>query len=99
MQFKQLEWRDSVSDGVIVCSVCEIKICVWIKIEFRINHEPKENKYYLYSFGKGNIRRTQPELFDTVDEAKTVAYEIYNNEMQRIKCRIDSFLEDEVYNE
>lgn len=99
MQFKQLEWRDIISDDVIVCSVCEIKIHGWIKIEFRINHELKENKYYLYSLGKGNIRRTHPESFDTVDEAKTAAFEIYSNEMHRMKCRIDSFWEDEVNNE
>ena len=95
MQFKQLEWRDIISDGVFVCSVCEIKICGWIKIEFRINYEPKENVYYLYSFGKCNIRRTQPELFDTVDEAKTAAYGIYNNEMSRIKKTIDFMIEGE----
>lgn len=95
MQFKQLEWRDIISDGVFVCSVCEIKIHGWIKIEFRINYEPKENVYYLYSFGKGNIRRTHPESFDTVDEAKTAAYGIYNNEMSRIKKTIDFMIEGE----
>ena len=95
MQFKQLEWRDIISDDAIVCSVCEIKIHGWIKIEFRINYEPKENVYYLYSFGKGNIRRTHPESFDTVDEAKTAAYGIYNNEMSRIKKTIDFMIEGE----
>ncbi len=55
MHCKKLEWKDSISDGVLVCSICELNICDWIKIEFRINHEPIENKYYLYSFGKGNI--------------------------------------------
>ena len=51
--------------------------------------------YYLYSFGKGNIRRTHPESFDTVDEAKTAAYGIYNNEMSRIKKTIDFMIEGE----
>lgn len=92
MQFKKLEWKDIISDGVIVCSTCEIKICGWIRIEFRINHEPKENKYYLYSFGKGSIRRTQPEEFDSVESAKTAAYKIYSNEMARIKKAMDYFV-------
>lgn len=92
MQFKELDWKDSISDGVIVCSICKLNICGWIKIEFRINHEPKENKYYLYSFGKGSIRRLQPDIFTTVDEAKTEAYRIYNHEMHRIKRTIDSFV-------
>lgn len=30
MQFKDLEWKDVVSDGVIVCSHCEIDLCGWI---------------------------------------------------------------------
>ncbi|MGN0163803.1 MAG: hypothetical protein ACI4EA_09560 [Candidatus Ornithomonoglobus sp.] len=95
MQFKELDWKDSISDGVIVCSNCKLNICGWINIEFCINHEPDENKYYLYSFGKGNIRRLQPELFVTVDEAKTAAYGIYNNEMCKIKKAIDSFQQGE----
>ena len=99
MQFKQLEWRDIISDGVFVCSVCEIKIHGWIKIEFRINHELKENKYYLYSLGKGNIRRTHPESFDTVDEAKTAAYGIYNNEMCMMKRCVDSLIKEGNINE
>ena len=55
MQFKDLEWKDVVSDGVTVCSHCEINLCGVIRMEFRINHEPKEDKHCLYSFGKGNI--------------------------------------------
>ncbi len=55
MQFKDLEWKDIMSDNVVVCSHCEINLCGWIKIEFRINHEPKENKYDLYCFGKGSL--------------------------------------------
>ncbi len=89
MEFKDLEWKDIISDGKFVCSTCEIKLCGWIKIEFHINHEPKENKYYLYSFGKGGIRRLQPDIFDSVDEAKTAAYRIYNNEMAGIKKAVD----------
>lgn len=61
-------------------------------MEFRIDHEPKENKYYLYSFGKGGIRRLQPDIFEVVDEAKSAAYRIYNNEMDRIKKAVDSFI-------
>ena len=45
MQFKELEWKDIVSDGIIVCSNCRINLCGVIKMEFNINHEPKENKY------------------------------------------------------
>ncbi len=93
MQFTELEWEDHISDGVIVCSICNIKLCGWIKIEFRINHEPKENKYYLYSFGQGNISRLQPDIYDSVEVAKNAAYEIYNNEMARIKKAIDFLVE------
>ena len=48
MQFKELEWKDIISDGVTVCSHCEINLCGVIKIEFRINHDPEEDKYLLY---------------------------------------------------
>lgn len=89
MQFKELVWKDITSDGVLVCSYCEINLCGMINIEFRINHEPKENKYYLYSFGKGSIRRLEPERFDSVELAKNAAYRIYSNEMARIKKAID----------
>lgn len=44
MLFKDLEWKDVVSDDVTVCSHCEINLCGVIKMEFRINHEPKEDK-------------------------------------------------------
>lgn len=89
MQFKDLEWKDIVSDGVIVCSTYELNICGWIKIEFRINHEPEEDKYYLYSFGRGNIRRTEPDKYDSVESAKNAAYRIYSAEMTRLKKAID----------
>lgn len=89
MQFKDLEWEDIISDGVIACSTYELNICGWIKIEFRINHEPKENKYYLYSFGKGSIRRLMPEKYGSVESAKNAAYRIYSNEMSKIKKAID----------
>lgn len=89
MQFKDLEWEDVVSDGVTVCSHCEINLCGWIKVEFKINHEPKENKYLLYCFGKGSIRKLQPEKYDSVESAKNTAYKIYNNEMVRIKKAVD----------
>lgn len=89
MQFKDLEWKDVVSDNVIVCSHCEINLCGWINIEFKINHEPKENKYILYSFGKGSVRRLQPEIYDSVESAKDVAYRIYSNEMEKIRRVVD----------
>ncbi len=97
MQFKELVWKDIISDGVIVCSHCEINLCGVIKIEFRIDHEPKENKYYLYTFGKGSLRRLQPEIFDCVDEAKIAAYRIYSNEMARIKKAVDFLVADDSY--
>lgn len=89
MRFKDLEWKDIVSDNVIVSSQCDINLCGVIKIEFRINHEPNENKYYLYAFGKGSIRRLQPEKCGTVESAKNMAYRIYSNEMERIKRAVD----------
>ena len=95
MQFKDLEWKDIVSDGVIVCSTYELNICGWIKIEFRINHEPDEDKYYLYSFGRGNIRRTQPDKYDSVESAKNAAYRIYSAEMTRLKKAIDFLVAEE----
>lgn len=93
MQFKDLEWKDVVSDGVTICSHCEINLCGWIKIEFRIEHEQKENKYDLYSFGKGSIRRLKPEKHDSVESAKNAAYRIYSNEMTKIKKAIDFLLD------
>lgn len=89
MQFNDLEWKDVVSKGMIVCSHCEINLCGWIRIEFKINHEPQENKYMLYSFGKGSIRRLQPEKYGSIESAKNVAYRIYSNEMERIRKAID----------
>ena len=97
MHFKDLEWKDVVSDGVTVCSHCEVNICGVIKMEFRINHEPKENKYYLYSFGKGSIRRLEPERYDSVELAKNMAYRIYSNEMTRIKKAVDYLVADDCY--
>ena len=89
MKFKDLEWKDIMSDNVVVCSHCEINLCGWIKIEFRINHEAEENKHYLYACGKGGIRRLQPEKYDSVESAKNAAYRIYSNEMARIKKAVD----------
>ena len=89
MQFKELEWKDIVSNGTVVCSNCRINLCGVIKMEFKINHEPKENKYILYSFGKGHIRRLQPNIYDSLEEAKNVAYRMYNDEMSRIKKAVD----------
>lgn len=92
MQFKDLEWKDHISDGVIVCSHCEINLCGVIRMEFKINHEPEEDKYYLYVFGKGSLRRLQPETCDSVEIAKNVAYRIYSNEMAKIKKAVDYFV-------
>ena len=97
MQFKELEWKDIISDGVTVCSHCEINLCGVIKMEFRINHESKENKYYLYCFGKGSLRRLQPERYDSVELAKNAAYRIYGNEMARIKKAVDYLVADDCY--
>ena len=92
MQFKDLEWKDHISDDVIVCSHCEINICGVIKMEFRINHEPKEDKYYLYIFGKGSLRRLKPEKYDSIESAKNMAYRAYSNEMEKIRKKIDCFV-------
>ncbi len=89
MQFKELQWKDIISGGKFVCSICDIKLCGWVKIKFLINHKPEENKYYLYLFGKGGIKKLQPDIFDSVDEAKTATYRIYSNEMARIKKAVD----------
>lgn len=89
MQFKELEWKDITSDNITVCSHCEINLCGWIKIEFKINHELSENRYYLYVFGKGSLRRLQPETYDSVESAKNAAYRIYSSEMARVKKAID----------
>lgn len=96
MQLKQLKWLDNISDGVIIASHSIVKVYSSINIEFQINHSKEENLYYLYSFDKGSIRRLEPDKLATVDEAKTAAFEIYSNEMHRMKRRIDSFWEDEV---
>lgn len=58
-------------------------------MEFRINHEPKDDKYMLYSFGKGSIRKLEPARYDSVELARNAAYRIYSNEMARIKKAID----------
>ena len=64
MRFKELEWKDSISEGIIICSSCQMNICGYIKIEFRIEHQKKED-----------------------------AYNIYNDEMCKIKKAIDYLLE------
>ena len=92
MQFKKLEWSDSISNGVLVASRCVVKVYDSIWIEFQINHNKEENRYYLHSFGKGSIRRLEPNTFDTVDKAMSYAYEIYNKELSRMKRAIDSFI-------
>lgn len=93
MQFKNLEWKDVVSDNVIISSVCKLNICGQIKMEFQINHEPVEDKYILYAFGQGNIRRLGYETYGSIEAAKNTAYRIYNNEMLRIRKTIEYMLE------
>lgn len=97
MQFKELVWKDVISDSMVVCSHCEINLCGAIKMEFCINYEPEENKYLLYTFGKGSLRRLQPEKFDTVELAKNKAYRVYSNEMSRIKKAVDYLVADDIY--
>lgn len=97
MQFKELEWKDIISDGIRVCSHCEIILCGWIKIEFCIIHVPEGNKYYLYAFGKGSIRRLEPEKYDSMELAKNAAYRIYSNEMARIKKAVDYLVAEDCY--
>lgn len=94
MQFKDLEWKDIISENVITSSHCEINLCGWIRIEFKINHEPKEDKYMLYVFGKGSIRRLQSEKYGSIESAKNAAYRIYSNEMGRIKKAINFLVAD-----
>ena len=89
MKFKDLDWKDIVSDSVIVSSHCMLNLCGVIKIEFQINRDPKENQYYLYAFGKGSIRRLQPEKYGSVESAKNAAYRIYSHEMEKIKKAVD----------
>lgn len=89
MQFKELEWKDIVSDGKFVCSNCRINLCGIISMEFKINHEPKEDKYILYSFGKGSLRKLQPDTYDSLEESKNAAYRMYNAEMARIKKAVE----------
>lgn len=97
MQWKDLDWKDHISDSVIVRSHCEINLCGVIRMEFRISQEPKGNKYYLYTFGKGSLRKLQPEECDSVEIAKNVAYRIYSNEMARIKKANDFLVANDCY--
>ncbi len=76
------------SDGVIVCSHCEVRLCGLIRIQFRIDYKPRKDKYDRYSFGKDAIRRLQPEICDSVESAKNIAYRIYSNEMIKIETDI-----------
>lgn len=97
MQFKDLEWKDIVSDGMVVCSHCEINLCGVIRMEFRINHDPEEDKYLLYCFGKGSLRRLQPEKYGSVESARNAAYRAYSNEMARIKKAVDYLVVEDIY--
>lgn len=90
MKFKELEWKDVISDGVIISSTCEVKVYGYvIRMEFRISYKQDEEKYYLCSFGQGSIRRLKPGIFDSLEGAKSAAYRIYSHEMERIKKAVD----------
>lgn len=95
MQFKQLEWEDNISDGIIIASNCYVKIYDSVKIEFRIAYNKDENRYYLCSFGYGTLRRLKFDTFTSLENAKNAAFNVYSNEMCRMKRAIDSFLEKE----
>ena len=84
-----MKFKDAVSGNMVVSSHCMINLCGVIKIEFQINHDPKDNQYYLYAFGKGSIRRLSPEKCGSVESAKNMAYRMYSNEMARIKKAVD----------
>ena len=62
MQFKDLEWKDVVSDGVTVCSHCEVNLCGIIKMEFKINHEPNETEPLPAKAGRFNMLLKQPKV-------------------------------------
>lgn len=92
MKFKELRWEDHMSEDVIVGSTCIVKVYSFISIEFRISYERKFDLYYLYTFGRGKLKRLQPDTCDSMEEAKTKAYKIYNDEMCRIKKAVDYLL-------
>lgn len=97
MRFKELEWEDVISDGIIIASNCHVKIYDSVNVEFRIVYNKEENQYYLYSFGYGCLRKCRAEVFSKLEDAKTTAFCLYNKEMYRMKKAIDSFIvkEDE----
>lgn len=94
MKFKELQWIDNYDGDLIISSNCMVKIYDCFNIEFRIWYQKKDNVYEMHSFGKGSIRRLECAKFESVDEAKTVAYDIYNNELTRMKKKIDLFLKE-----
>lgn len=96
MKFKELKWEDRMEDGVVTWSTCDINICGMFTIEFRVNYDFRDERFYLYAFGKGKIRRLTPEPCDSIEHGKSMAYKIYNDEMIRIKKTIDCLVEDDV---
>ena len=43
MKFKELEWEDIISDGVIISSNCDVKVYGYvIRMEFRISYKQDE---------------------------------------------------------
>ena len=93
MKFKELAWKDIVSDGKIIGSNCDVKVYGYvIRMEFRISFKQDEGKYYLCSYGQGSIRRLKPDVFDSLDGAKSAAYRIYSHEMGRIKKAVDDLV-------
>jgi len=89
MKFRKLEWKDHISNGAIIGSTCILKIYSYISIEFRISYEWNIGMYYLYTFGRGKLRKIPPDVFKSLEEAKAAAYEIYNNEMSQMKKSVD----------
>lgn len=95
MKFKELEWQDIISDGVVISSTCNVKVYGYvIRMEFRISYNKDEDKYYLCSFGQGSIRRLKPDVFDSLEGAESAAYRIYSHEMERIKKAVDCLVVD-----
>ena len=75
---------------VVISSTCNVKVYGYvIRMEFRISYNKDEDKYYLCAFGQGSIRRLKPDVFDSLEGAKSAAYRIYSHEMERIKKAVD----------
>lgn len=94
MNFKEIKWEDHFKDDRLISSNCYIRVYSSIKVEIYITYDEKEDNYEIRTFGYGTLRKLVTERYKTIDEAKTAAYKIYNNEMFRMKKAIDSFIEE-----